>query len=51
MNSAVRPRIGSSSHDNVVEYYYGYMAEYRITKGIARYTKAFTPPTTPFPNS
>jgi len=27
----------------------GYMDEFRITKGIARYTSNFTPPTAPFP--
>ena len=26
----------------------GYMAEYRMTKGMARYTADFTPPTEPF---
>lgn len=29
----------------------GFMDEYRITNGIARYTSNFTPPTAPFPNS
>ena len=28
----------------------GYMNEYRITKGIGRYTANFTPPTAPFPD-
>lgn len=28
----------------------GYVKEYRATKGIARYTENFTPPTEPFPN-
>lgn len=29
----------------------GFMDEVRITKGVARYTEAFTPPTAPFPDS
>lgn len=29
----------------------GYVKEYRATKGVARYTENFTPPTEPFPNN
>jgi hypothetical protein len=31
--------------------YDGLMDEFRITKGVARYTANFTPPTAPFPNA
>ena len=37
------------SHSN--EYFNGYMDDVRITKGVARYTTTFTPPTAAFPNT
>ena len=32
------------------QYYTGYLDDFRITKGVARYTAAFTPPTAAFPD-
>lgn len=41
--------VGAS--DNANNYHlYGYWQDVRITKGVARYTKNFTPPKFPFPN-
>jgi hypothetical protein len=35
----------------LTEAFTGYFDEFRITKGVARYTASFTPPDAPFPNS
>jgi hypothetical protein len=40
--------IGRSYYDNDTEYFIGYLDDLRVTKGVARYTADFTPPTTPF---
>ena len=43
--------VGSVFGSSLGSYTYsGYIDELRITKGIARYTEDFTPPTAPFPN-
>lgn len=41
-------RFGDWTSDE--RYFNGYMDEFRVTKGVARYTSAFTPPAYPFPD-
>ena len=42
---------GNGGNDNPYQYIRGYLDELRVTKGVARYTSNFTPPTAPFPNN
>lgn len=49
LNNPLRPVIGSNGP--IGAYWNGYIDDLRITKGIARYTTTFTPPTAAFPNS
>jgi hypothetical protein len=46
-----RPIIGTRGHTPGENNYNGYLDEFRITKGVARYTSNFTPRNSPFPNS
>ena len=48
LNNPLRPVIGSNGP--IGAYWNGYIDDLRVTKGIARYTANFTPPTAAFPN-
>jgi hypothetical protein len=47
--TAVPLIIGNFNNLDSNRYYNGYIDDLRITKGVARYTSNFTPPTAPFP--
>ena len=47
---ALRPTIGTDGNSPSSLSFNGYMDDLRITKGVARYTANFTPPTAPFPD-
>ena len=50
-NSDVDASINIGAFPSYGEYFIGYIDELRVTKGIARYTSNFTPPTSEFPNN
>lgn len=46
-----KPQVGACFVGSGLGRFTGFIKEARITKGVARYTSTFTPPTGPFPNS
>jgi len=49
LNTGNRPWIGVNANSTNTSYLNGYIDDLRITKGYARYTTNFTPPTSAFP--
>lgn len=50
LNSAADLWIGRAPENEVTRWFNGYIDEYRITKGVARYSSNFTPPSAAFLN-
>lgn len=49
INPAANLFVANAVHAPTNHYFPGYISNFRITKGIARYTANFTPPSRPFP--
>jgi len=49
LNASGRPWIGLNAFTTATQGLTGYIDDFRVTKGFARYTANFTPPTTAFP--